>query len=561
MIPIYMIGWKLEVDKSGIPNINLFKDSYFDICRTTDVGGTKITLTAEEICILMLPFLTEESIDRCQINRDMLAEKMVKLLWKIKPEIANPTNIANRDNPLYLMSLQQTIKETDNYNFVGLYNYIEDHISGTNVISVKLIERFLKMTDKTNNNLLIWCCNKNMPANVIIYLLENFTKKCNIDQVNNTGHTALLWACRNSTDVAIKIINVSSENGLECHPGLPNHLGSTPLMAACCSTRKNIALLMLDTYGTKCNVGYINTTFNITALLLACTYGLTDVALKIIDIGGPECSVGYVDRNDKTALMYTCINVMTEVALKIIDTFGSECNIGHICNIIYMPIVHMGNPPIRGNTALMLACLNKSTDVALKMIDKFGSECNIGHENDMGDTVLMLACKYELTEVAFKIINNCGTECKIEHINYKKNNALSLACVYGLLDVAICILDKWGSACNAKQVNYTGDTALMLACGYKLSDVAIKIIDTCGSECNIERVNSNGDTALILACRKNLTEVALKILDTFKMKCNIQHQNKHKKTALNIATTNRLPDVVSAITQTLLLPLPKSDDI
>jgi len=356
--------WYVEIKKSAIPESELFRNSYFDVCRTTDVGSKidKLSLTPDQICILMLPFIGKDDIDKYMIDSDMMVKYLLKLIYKIKPTI-NPdfAKINNINNPVYFAWLKQLIETTDHYDFLPIYIYIETFIAYPETGNAKTIKKLLKIRDKTGNNFLLWILHDIAPEyncegmDMIHYLLDNFgadsdTKTCYIGQANNSGYTALMLACiHNIQDVAIK---------------------------------------MLNNFGSKCNIGKANKRGD-TALILACYRKLTDVALKIIEENDVKCDVGKANNSGCTALLWACTNNMSEVAIKMLTKFGAKCNVGKASN--------------NGTTALFWACTNKLTDVAMTMLTNFGTECNIEQKNELNDTALMWACDNNLTEVVEKI--------------------------------------------------------------------------------------------------------------------------------------------------------------
>jgi len=402
-----MLSWKLEVDRSDILLSKMVKDSYFDICCTTDVGGNKIKLTADEICILMLPYITKDTLDRCLINNDMISKYLLRLLIKLNPDINFKNHTSNNlENPLHFELIKHKIKTTSNYDFAHMYEYVENIcLSASEVKDTNTIKKILKICDRTMYNFLAWCCDKSKSEKTILYLLDNFDLSGIVGQPTVLGKTALIYAC---------------ENGLT-----------------------EVALKILELFGPKCNIGQVDYHYKNTVLIHACIKSMTHVALKILEFP-KECNIGQVSYKGDTALIGACRNILSDVALKIIELYGSECNVSQT-TLIYK------------FTALMWACKKRLSEVALKMIDKFGLDCNIGCVNKHGNTAFIWACENGLTEVIIKMIDTFGPECKYGHSNKIGFTGLMCACAKKLTDTALLLLDRLGPECNIEQIN-TGDS-------------------------------------------------------------------------------------------------------
>jgi len=420
-----MSDWRIEVDKSEMPKGKMFIDSYFDLCCATDVGSKidKLSLTADEICLLMLPFITKDDVDRCLINSALMSKYLLKLVYKINPGIdPNFAKINNINNPLYYAWLKQSIRTTDHYDFLPIYRYIETFIVIPEAGDPEIIKKLLKISDKSGTNFLSWCIctmlhTTDSTDHVVHFILDNFCAGCNIDTADHTNNTPLIWACckKIQRDITLKMIDKLEP---KCNVGFAGKFSETALLWACRNKLSDVALKMLDKFGTECNIKQVNSNHE-TALLMACRNNLTDVAIKIIEIS-PDCNAGQVNHMNDTALLWACGNNMIDVILLVIDKCILESNIGHANNT--------------KTTVLIFACKRKLTDVAMKILNSF-SDCNTGQIDDLTNTALIWACKNGMTEVAIKIIDTYATKCNIKHANRDGETALTWACKNDLTEV------------------------------------------------------------------------------------------------------------------------------
>ena len=420
------------------------------------------------------------------------------------------------------------IEITKNYDFGPIYKYIfEDNkefkmvFGDDDTDKCNFIKNVLPLTDRSGHNFLLWCLH-HVPHNVennVIYLLENFSSECNIEQVTDFGDTAFIWACENGLiEVIKKMVKIF---GSKCKYGHFNSIGFTGFICACNKKTPDTALFLLNNLSIEYNTGHV-------AFMWACVNNLTEVIAIMVDKYPHLLNVhGY------TPLIWACSKKSTgEGVLFLIDKLGAKCNVGHVS--------------MDKSTALIYACKNDLANVALKLIDTFGTECSVGHADNDGCTALIYACKNSLSNVALKLIETFGTECKIGHANRYNETALQFACI-DLKEVALKILELFPTECNIGQQNSDDHTALTYACANCLPEVALKILDLYGPECNVGAASVFGYTALMWTCADKMTDVALKILDKFRSECNLEHSNENCMTALEMAFENELTEVVAKI--------------
>jgi len=375
-----MSSWKFEIDKSEIPITEMLTGSYFEVCRDTNVGGKTIKLSPDEISILTLPFITEETADRCLINKDELVKYLFELALKIKPDITlrDVDYYTGRFNYIFL---KHTIENhEDKKNIYQLFDEVSKYINGEDGIScyeekvspdkLKKIKELIQVKSRTGYNYILWRMRKKTTSvKNLKFLIENFGIDCGFDQITNDGNSALMLAC-------MKIDQ-------------------------CSVVKKKVPMFLIDTLGAKCNPGRVNNE-GYTALMYAYKSELPEVAIKIIDTFGIECKPGQVNNEGYTALMYARSEDSQEVAIKLIDTFGAECKPGHVNN--------------ENRTALIIACRYALVDLAMKLIDTFGVECNINQVDNEGKTALWYACYYRMKDFIKKMLDNFSKELKIKYV-------------------------------------------------------------------------------------------------------------------------------------------------
>jgi ankyrin repeat protein len=98
-----------------------------------------------------------------------------------------------------------------------------------------------------------------------------------------------------------------------------------------------------------------------TALIWACRRRMRDLVLLLVDTFGDKCNPQHVGFNGYTALMHACSVDMKLIASSLIHTFGEKCNPGQVGN--------------DGNTALILSCKSTNNEIALLLIKTFREKC------------------------------------------------------------------------------------------------------------------------------------------------------------------------------------------
>lgn len=167
-----------------------------------------------------------------------------------------------------------------------------------------------------------------------------------IDLVNETGDTALMWACVNQMDLVVsRLIDTG-----RCFINNADHCGDT-------------------------------------ALILACRIRATSIALELIATG---CDLDHVNKKGNSALLEACANRADTIALRLIN---AGCAVNHVNSTT-------------GDTALILACANEMKDVALKLISK---GCSLNHMNNKGFTALSLTCSKHMMTVAATVFNDLSS--------------------------------------------------------------------------------------------------------------------------------------------------------
>lgn len=230
-----MITSQLKIKKSEIPEHKLFESSYFEIMKNTKIGEDYLKLLPEEIFILMIPFIDINSvIDRCLLNKDAITKKLLKLVYKIQPNI--DFNFKDQfEDPIQFLMLEQEIKKIKNYDFAKIYTYVykfyKTEKTTIEIPDTKIIKKILKLKDKNNNNFILWCTANKKEENFILFLLDNYGKLFCVDNVNSSSTTILSSACHsNMPDVAIKLIDMFDN---DCKPEQLDISNNTALIWAC----------------------------------------------------------------------------------------------------------------------------------------------------------------------------------------------------------------------------------------------------------------------------------------------------------------------------------------
>jgi ankyrin repeat protein len=168
----------------------------------------------------------------------------------------------------------------------------------------------------------------------------------------------LLYACsRNLTKTALQIIL----NNEILDVGSVDEKHCTALMYSCKNKMYDVALLLINTFGVKCNPQQVDDD-GYTALMYACLWSMSDIALLLINTFGLKCNPHQFSPYESNALYWTIVNKMNDVALLFINTFGVKCNPHkikvHSCNI------------------LQLASKNKMYDVSSLLLDFLAGKGN-----------------------------------------------------------------------------------------------------------------------------------------------------------------------------------------
>ena len=469
---------KIKIKKENLPVCDSLKSTYFDSYARTMLGDKYMYLSSDEFFILMLTCIDIDigkTIDKCMLNKDEVAKRMISMILKIAPGVTVNIDITDVENPLQLKILKHTVRKNTYYDFNMLYHYVHDSIENPNIYVIKKI---LKIYDKQGTNLLRWY------LGLTFYLSETFVMflldHCDVSYDKKHGRPSfqlLIRACYTKLqNVALRIIDMF---GTECHLGKYDSIGNTALMLACKNNLKDVVFKLVDTFDLKCKPYHRNVN-DYTALIISCKSAEPEIIFKLIDTFGTECRPEQHDVYGGTALIYACECSTPEVIVRLIDTFGMQCDPENRNN--------------SGKNALMIACSYRDEITAMKLLDTFGRDsCAslfVDWGSHQGTTALMEACEYRLENVAIKMIDTLGSACNPGSIDKHKRTALIIACIGGMQNVALRIIDKFGINCKPQQrcsVLHTHTSAFELACKNNLEDVALKLIKNFGAYCEITK--------------------------------------------------------------------------
>jgi len=138
------------------------------------------------------------------------------------------------------------------------------------------------------------------------------------------GKSALmiLIEMKEMNDITIKLIDKYRENciinNLFFHNQIINY--GVELIAAVESKNEEIALKLIDTFGVKYPVDYVNVSGD-SLLMLSIKYNLLNLCRKFIEQYDMYCLPSQVNHSGETALIMACQRSYEDVALKLINTF------------------------------------------------------------------------------------------------------------------------------------------------------------------------------------------------------------------------------------------------
>lgn len=212
----------------------------------------------------------------------------------------------------------------------NIFNYKITETNKNKVALTKLITIFstrysdyldLSYKDKENDNLLqiAICCGQYELAKMLI---ERFGEKCQPDNINIYGNTALILSINHDqADLAILLINKFKE---KCRPNQQNKkINLTALHIACNKKFRTVAFKLIDTFGDKLDLSAI-TKYGTTALLYAAWKNLEDVAIKIVENYSNSCRINWVNKENGSAIYFIVKNRMMGLYRLVCSTYNER---------------------------------------------------------------------------------------------------------------------------------------------------------------------------------------------------------------------------------------------
>jgi ankyrin repeat protein len=373
------------------------------------------------------------------------------------------------------------------------------------------------LINKYGETALIIACKNNLLDIATSLVQSDVPANCNADQIDNTGMSALNWACFYSWD----FMCIELMKRMKTPQRYKDNI-MTPLITSCRRSSKIIEQILLFD---KNNIDNIDAEGN-TALIWACCRNLPKSAETIIDYAKNNNS--QKNKYGGTALMWAIRNKMNNVinkllpSVKNLDTYRTCDNESYMLLLVingYNQLAHsilrltstktLNDADINQQTILNAACVrNESAELVETLINTGGIKFNC--VDDAGNTPLMnlLMHGYDnlavtLIKKSYAVTNSFGN-CGINNVNKLGKNALMLSCMHRSRRTVRYMLTSISSL-TLDHISPDNKTAFSLACSCGLKDVALMIINA-GKNNKLnpeyfECVDNNGQTPLIALVR------------------------------------------------------------
>ena len=319
-------------------------------------------------------------------------------------------------------------------------------------------------------------------------------KRCNVNQQNSKGDTALHIVCRMRTGRELQFLEVlTSIPGI--NPILVNHEGIAPfdvvgtddntLLHIACAKGNSTAVEFLVKNGA--DVLKLNRDGD-APIHIACEYSRLAI-LKII----LECKT--CDPNQK--------NIMKNTALHIVCRMRTGRELQFLEVLTSTPGINATLVNLDGNAPIHTACMHCRLE-SLKVLLSCES-CDPNQQNLKGDTALHIVCRMSKLQFFEMLTSTPGINPTL--VNHERiapfdvvdsdgNTILHNACAEGNTTM-VELLMKNGA--DVLRLNGCGDAPIHIACIHSQLDT-MKVLWSY-KRCDVNQQNSKGDTALHIVCR------------------------------------------------------------
>ena len=387
-------------------------------------------------------------------------------------------------------------------------------------------------------------------------------KRCNVNQQNSKGDTALHIVCRMRTGRELQFLEVlTSIPGI--NPILVNHEGIAPfdvvgtddntLLHIACAKGNSTAVEFLVKNGA--DVLKLNRDGD-APIHIACEYSRLAI-LKII----LECKT--CDPNQK--------NIMKNTALHIVCRMRTGRELQFLEVLTFTPGINATLVNLDGNAPIHTACMHCRLE-SLKVLLSCES-CDPNQQNLKGDTALHIVCRMSKLQffemltstpginptlvnheriAPFDVVDSDGNtilhnacakgnttmvellmknEADVLRLNGCGDAPIHIACIHSQLNTMKVL---WSyKRCDVNQQNSKGDTALHIVCRMRTGrELQFLEVLTSTPELNYTVMNHEGDAPIHAACECSRLDTLKVLLDC--ERCDVNQQNAVGNTALHI---------------------------
>ncbi len=248
---------------------------------------------------------------------------------------------------------------------------------------------------------------------IVELLCTNQQTKCNVNQTDNDGNTALFYACLKGHLGCVKCLLRHKSNSNQ-----RNIVKKTPLMLTCSVGFEDIADYLLTNEYDKVDINLLNQ-LKQNEFMLAAEAGHLNILMKLIDFGA---SIHQQDIYGRNSLMYAAskgyidtvqyLVRMNKDLVNIEDAKGDtalihSCKAGHIKCVKELVLngAMINHQNKDSETSLMHASLGNHCDV-VKLLCAKGALLNITDRNQ--ETALMWTCHNECFNASNVTLENCS---------------------------------------------------------------------------------------------------------------------------------------------------------
>ena len=176
--------------------------TFFDVAKHTSLGDNKYRFTLDKLCVFLLPLLEiKDVVDECSLSPELITELLIKIIIDISDDnfsLFLENKILNKHSNIIIDKLVEQIRQTDNYNFLYIFeNFYDCH----HYVEKNDCRKIIECCDKTDTTLLMWLCSventKYKSREKIKYFIFRNIKNLNLTSLNENNDTFLSILIKN----------------------------------------------------------------------------------------------------------------------------------------------------------------------------------------------------------------------------------------------------------------------------------------------------------------------------------------------------------------------------